>query len=418
MTARVVIARPRSLLVLAGGHASADLCQGAVPTMIPFLIAQRGLSLSATTTLLVAMTIASSVLQPLFGWLADRRASGWLMAVALACAGAGIAVAGAVDGYVPMLLAVALNGLGVAAFHPEAARRLESVDPASRATAMSVFALGGNAGFALAPMLLTPAILLAGLPGAAVVLVPALACAGLLARPGALDGLSAGTPARSEPLTPPAAGADQWGPFAWLVAIAALRSGVYFGLQAFIASYVITYLGAGQALGNTALTVMLVAGAIGTLAGGRLADRHDRRVVLAAFLLAIPPLMALLLTLRDTAAAMALVALVGFATIGNFSLTVVMGQEYLPRRPALASGITLGLAIGLGGLIAAALAPLTEHIGIPPVLWILAALPLPAAALAAMLPKPASPGSPPAVTANAGADAAAPWPAAGSHTGR
>jgi len=418
MTPRVVIARPRSLLVLAGGHGSADLCQGAVPAMIPFLISQRGLSLTATTTLLVAMTIASSVLQPLFGWLADRRASGWLMPAALACAGAGIAVAAAVDGFVPMLLAVALSGLGVAAFHPEAARRLEGVDPARRATAMGVFALGGNAGFALAPMLLTPAILLAGLPGAAVVLVPALACAGLLARPDALDGLSTGTPTRSEQLTPPGAGADQWGPFARLAAIAALRSGVYFGLQAFIASYFIVHLGASEALGNTALTVMLVAGALGTLAGGRLADRHDRRVVLAAFLLTIPPLMALLLAFADTAAAMALVALIGFATIGNFSLTVVMGQEYLPRRPALASGITLGLAIGVGGLIAAALGPLTEHIGIPAVLWILAALPLPAAALAAALPKPASPGHPPATTADVGADAAALWPAAGSRAGR
>lgn len=396
MTPHGVTAPRRSLLLLAAGHGSADLCQGAVPAMIPFLIAQRGLSLTATTTLLVAMTIASSVLQPLFGWLADRRVGGWLMPVALGCAGAGIAAAAAVDGYVPMLVAVALSGLGVAAFHPEAARRVQGVDEGRRATAMSWFALGGNAGFALAPAVLTPAILLAGLPGAAVVLVPALACAGLLARPGALEGLSAGRPVAIERANPPVA--DRWAPFAWLAAIAALRSGVYFGLQAFIATYFIIHLGASEALGNAALTVMLVAGAVGTLVGGWLGDRLDRRVVLAAFMLAIPPPLALLLALGDTVAATALVALVGFVTIGNFSLTVVMGQEYLPTRPALASGITLGLAIGIGGLIAAALGPVAEHAGIPAVLWILAALPLPAAALAAALPKPSPAPHPPAAS--------------------
>ncbi len=399
----VTTGRRASLLVLAAGHASADLCQGAVPAMIPFLISQRGMSLSATTTLLVTMTIASSLLQPLFGWLADRCASGWLMPVALGCAGAGIAVTAALDGYIVMLLAVALSGIGVAAFHPEAARRLERVEPGERATAMSIFAVGGNAGFALAPVLLTPAILIAGMPGAAVVLVPALACAGLLARPGVLGGLRASPSARSERVAAP--GADQWGPFACLVAIAALRSGVYFGLQALIATYFITHLGASDGLGNTALTVMLVAGALGTLAGGRLADSYDRRVVLAAFMLVIPPLMALFVAVGDTVGAMALIALVGFATIGNFSLTVVMGQEYLPTRPALASGITLGLAIGIGGLIAAALGPLAEHIGIPAVLWILAALPLPAAALAAALPKPVAPShARTGDVANAGAD--------------
>jgi len=386
--------RDPGVAVLSAGHGSADFCQGAIPAMVPFLVSQRGLSLTATTSLLVVMTIASSVLQPLFGWIADRRASAWLAPAALCLAGLGIALVAIADGYVAMLLAATLSGLGVAAFHPEAARRIQRVDPERRATAMSVFALGGNAGFALAPIVLTPAILLGGLPAAAIALLPALACAALLLRS------AAGAPAADAPRAPGSAAAprreDAWGPFARLAAIAALRSGVYFGLQAFIAAYFIAHLGATEAVGNTALTVMLVAGAAGTLAGGRLADRYDRRAVLAVFMVAIPPLLALLLAIGDITAAIAVVALVGFATIGNFSLTVIMGQEYLPSRPGLASGITLGLAIGIGGLIAAALAPLADHAGIPVAIGVLGALPVFAAALAATLPPTARPARPPA----------------------
>ena len=312
-------ASPGALRLLAAGHASVDMCQGAVPALIPFLIAQRGLSFAASTTLLVAMTTASSLLQPLFGLLADRRPSRWLLPAGLACAGAGIALAGVLDGLAPMVLAVTLSGLGVAAYHPEAARRMRAVRAERRATEMSHFALGGNVGFALAPVALTPAVLLFGIPGAAVVLAPTLACAALFARapraapargPAGAGSDGDGAPAR-----------DRWAPFAGLTAMA------------------------------------------------------------------VPvPLLALLLVIAAPGPAIAVAALVGFATIGNFSVTVVMGQEYVPSRPALASGITLGLAIGIGGLIAAALGPLADEIGIHSVLWILAALPLPAALIAVALP--------------------------------
>lgn len=368
----------RRLATLATGHAAADMCQGAVPTMLPFLIAQRGLSFAGTTTLVVAMTTASSVLQPAFGWISDRRRSTRTLPLALVCGGVGVALAAVVPGLAAMVAAVALSGLGVAAFHPDAARRARAASGDRIATSMSVFSLGGNAGFALAPLLLTPAMLAFGVPGAALILVPVLIAAALLA----LDGPEPAPVAAAHA----AAGPDQWGAFLRLATIAALRSGVYFGLQAFLAAYFIGHLDATEATGNAALTVMLVAGAAGTLSGGRLADRVDRRLVLGGYMLAVPPLLAALLSTDDPVLATVLVALVGFATIGNYSVTVVMGQELLPNRLALASGVTLGFSIGLGGLVAAALGPLADHAGLPTVLWILAALPVPAVALAATLP--------------------------------
>jgi MFS transporter, FSR family, fosmidomycin resistance protein len=371
----------RRLPLLAAGHGCVDMCQGAVPAMIPFLIAQRGLSFASSTGLLLAMTISSSVLQPLFGTLADNRPKRWSMPLALCVAGAGITISGLVDGYAAMVAAIALGGLGVAAYHPEAAQHARAAGHGS-ATAMSWFSVGGNAGFALAPAAITPAVLLAGLPGAAIVLLPILACATLLAlHPPGLhpDATHTGDASAT-------AADDRWGPFTRLAGIAVLRTGVYFGLQAFLASYFIQRLDASKPVANGALMLMLAGGACGTLVGGRLGDRVDRRLVLGGFMIAVPALLALMLAIENTVVDLVVVTLIGFATVGNFSVTVVMGQEYLPSRTALAAGIMLGLAIGVGGLIAAAFGPVADQLGVETVLWLLALLPLPAVLLAATLP--------------------------------
>jgi FSR family fosmidomycin resistance protein-like MFS transporter len=183
---------------------------------------------------------------------------------------------------------------------------------------------------------------------------------------------------------------DQWIPFLRLAGVAAGRSGVYFGLQAFVAVYFIEQLGASTTEGNAALSVMLVAGAIGTLVGGQLADRLGRRTVLVGFLATLTPLL-LLLPLATPETGLVLLAVVGFFCLGNFSIIVVMGQKLLPGRTGVASGVTVGAAIGAGGLIAAALGILADHVGLTGVMLTIAALPLPTLALAVSLPPDPSP---------------------------
>ncbi len=380
----------RGLATLALAHASSDLCQGAVPALLPFLIEQRGYSYASATALVLTMTIASSVVQPIFGHAADRRATGALMPLGLVVGGAGIAVVGLCSGFGLTVAAVALSGLGVAAFHPEAARFASSLSGARSATGMGVFAVGGNAGFALGPLLVTPLVLGLGLAGTVwLMALPAIASLLLVVETGRLRRLRAGqghmagvVPARPAPR-------DQWAPFLVLAGVAAGRSGVYFGLQAFVAVFFIAHLGASTAEGNAALTVMVVAGALGTLVGGRLADRFGRRTILVSFLATLTPLL-LLLLLAGTLTAFVLLALIGFFCVGNFTITVVLGQELLPGRVGVASGVTLGAAIGAGGLIAAALGVLADHVGLTAVMLTIAALPLPTLALALTLPAAAT----------------------------
>ncbi len=374
--------RRGALATLAAGHACADLCQGAVPALVPFLVADRGLSYARTGLLVLVMALASSLLQPLVGLWADRVRAPRVVPAGVLLGGLGVTLLGQARGFGAMAAATALAGLGVALFHPEAARQATRAAGARAAGGLGGFAVGGSVGFALAPVLLTPAVLVAGPPATAVVLLPTLLVAVLLARLPVERPAAAGEDPRSTPADPP----DRSGAFALLTLVASLRAAAYFGVQAFLAVSLIDRLGASQGAANGALTVLLVAGAAGTLVGGRLADARGRRPVIAVSLAATAPLLALTLLAPTLWLAVGAAALVGFAVVASYSPTVVLGQELLPRHASLAAGTTLGLAIGAGGLAVSALGPLADAAGPVAALWALLAFPLAGAVLARRLP--------------------------------
>jgi FSR family fosmidomycin resistance protein-like MFS transporter len=131
--------------------------------------------------------------------------------------------------------------------------------------------------------------------------------------------------------------------------------------------------------------VMLAGGAAGTLAGGRLADRFGRRTVLIGSMLVLPVLIVGFLV-SPPALAMVFAGLAGAATIATFAVTIVMGQEFLPGRIGVASGVTIGLSIGLGGVGAPLLGLLADAHGLRSVFEVMTVFPLLALALSLTLP--------------------------------
>jgi FSR family fosmidomycin resistance protein-like MFS transporter len=250
---------------------------------------------------------------------------------------------------------------------------------------MSFFSVGGNAGFALGPALTTPLVILFGLPGALFLAVPALVMAAVLFHelPRMLGFKPEAVESEGETLT---YAPDHWGAFVRMIGVVTVRSFVYFGLVAFVASYYERVLDASPALGNTALTLMLFGGAAGTLTMGPLADRFGRRTILGVSMLALPPLV-FCFTLAGPFFGIAVLVLVGAATVGTFGITVVMGQEYLPARIGLAAGITMGLSIGLGGIGAPLLGLVADNAGLSFTMLVIGVLPLPGLILALTLPR-------------------------------
>jgi FSR family fosmidomycin resistance protein-like MFS transporter len=378
------LTRQRSIVLLSAAHLFDDLNQGVVPALLPFFIAERGFSIAAAAGLVLAANAASSVLQPIFGQLADRRSVPWLVPTGLLFAGLGVALAGLAPTYALVLCAVAVSGIGVAAFHPEAARQVHGLSGERRATAMSLFAVGGSLGFAVGPALATPIQIALGLRGTVLLVLPALGMAAVLFW-GGRRGVP-GNPGRIRASAEVSAG-DRWAPFTRLTAAVICRAMVFSGLNIFVPLYWIRVFGLSKAAGATALTVMLSAGVAGTLAGGWLADRIGRRVVVSGSLVALFPLLLAFVAFSNATASLLLLVPIGLALCAPFSVMTVMGQEYLPGRVGTASGVTIGLAVTLGGLTAPVLGRIADLHGVRAAVSALVVVPLVGAAVALTLPR-------------------------------
>ena len=228
------------MAVLSAGHLFTDVAQGSIPALLPFLIVRDHLSYAGASALILAATISSSVIQPLFGHLSDRRSLPWLMPIGPILGGIGVALAAIAPSYGWTFAAVVVSGIGVAAFHPEGSRFANYVSGARRSSGMSLFSVGGNVGFALGPALVTPLVLVFGLRGTLLVIIPTSLMG--LALVHELPRLKRFRVDLKRTAAAHGAPGDAWGPFTLLGLVIALRSFVYFGFVTFIPLYFISEL--------------------------------------------------------------------------------------------------------------------------------------------------------------------------------
>ncbi len=372
------------MALLSSGHFATDFSNGALPALLPFLKDRFSLSYTAVGAVILASQASSSLIQPLFGLWSDRRGAMWLLPAGVAVAGVGIALAADAPTYGLVLLLVLISGVGSAAYHPEGSKFAGFVSGRKRASGMAWFSIGGNLGFALGPIATTAVVAAFDLRGGLILAFPAVlvAAAFLISAPY----LRSFAPEPGAARTP--VGDDD--PFAMklLLGVIALRSVAWFGLVTFVPLWEVS-LGHSKSHGNHLLALMLFAGGVGTLALGPLADRFGRRPVLLASVFATGPLVLVFVLVGGVAGAITL-ALVGVCVVGTFGVTMVMGQEYMPRHVGTASGLVIGLSVGLGGVAAVGLGRLADMTSLRTALFVAAAAPLVASALAALLPSASS----------------------------
>lgn len=368
------------MAALSGGHLATDFANGALPALLPFLVARFDLSYTLAALVMLAWATSSSVIQPVFGLVSDRRGAVWLLPAGLVVGGVGMALAAAAPSYWLVVALVTVSGLGTAAYHPEGSKFAAYVSGRRRATGMSYFSIGGNLGYAFGPLAATVLVLEFGLRGGLLLAVPSLFAAAVLF--GVLRYLRTFVPIPER--RGGLAGESRPGALGLLLGVITFRSLAWFGLLTFVPLWEVS-LGHSEAYGGRLLAAMLLAGGLGTLAAGPLADRLGRRPVLTASTVATGPLILAYLVLGGIAGAVAL-ALVGVCVIGTFGVTMVMSQEYLPRHIGMASGLSIGFSIGLGGVAAVALGALADSIDLRTALYVSAAAPFVAIALCLLLP--------------------------------
>ncbi|MQP32039.1 MFS transporter [Rhodococcus erythropolis] len=351
---------------LTGTHVVNDLYQGAVPALLPFMMLERGYSYSAVAGITLAATGLSSVVQPAFGMLVDRKSRNWLVPTGFVTAATGIVVAAMSTTYIVTWLAIALAGIGIAAYHPPATNLARAAGGHSQ-KAMSVFSVGGTLGASLAPPFVTLVVGSLGLSGGYLLAVPAVVAAiwwiVAQARSAGTGTDAESAQSLSSQLAANGPVSDDWRSFTRLVLVTVCWSIPYVTTLSLVSPYVLNGLNGSSSSAAIVLSSFTLAGAAGTLLGGVLADRRGRRAsIRLGYLLAVPSLALLAAAPNVVIAELGIVCL-GFAMFLPFAPQVTLAQDYLPNRPGTASGVTLGLAMSVGGIASPLFGYLADHFG-------------------------------------------------------
>ena len=368
--------RNKYLLTLGTAHIFTDMNSGALPAMLPFLIAAGGLKYAEAAGLTFAVAISSTLTQPVFGFIADKMSKVWFWPFGVLLAGGGLSLIGFFPNhYWIMFIAAMICGIGIAAFHPEGARIANRMAGKKKGSGMSLFTVGGNIGIGVGPLIVTPALVYLGLKGSFVLAIPAITmCVVLFFLYPKMRSFAEDSEKKME--KPAGELKNEWLKFLWLSIAIISRSIIAHGFNIFLPLYWVNDLYQSKATSGLLITVMTFVGAVVTIVGGRLADRYGMNTIIKIGWIILIPATFFLTSITNPV--LLILMLVPIA-IGNFLVNtplIVLGQQYLPKNVGFASGITLGLGVSIGGVVAPLLGRYADIYGLTSTIKLLTLLPL------------------------------------------
>ncbi|SFA46867.1 MFS transporter, FSR family, fosmidomycin resistance protein [Anoxybacillus pushchinoensis] len=350
------------LIAISIGHLLNDAMQAVVPALFPILESSMRLSYTQIGWIAFTLNMTSSILQPVVGLFSDRYPSPSFLPLSMGASLLGMIGLAFAPNFFFVLLSVLFIGFGSAIFHPEGSRVVYFAARARRGFAQSIYQLGGNTGNALAPLFTALIFVPFGQKGAGwFVIVAALGMVVLfwVSKWYAVQ-LHQVNERRKETMEEKKQ-ISQKIIFALilLVLLVFARSWYYAGISNYYQFYLMKYYGISIRQAQLYLFVFMIAGAIGTVFGGPLADRFGRRNLIFASTLGTAPF-ALILPYVPLHFVLPIVFVTGFILSSSFATFVVYAQELLPGNVGMASGLIVGLAFGMGALGAVALGKIAD----------------------------------------------------------
>ncbi len=378
------------LAALSLAHGLNDAMQSIISAIYPLLKVNLSLSYGEIGLIALVYQISSSIMQPIFGYIFDKRPAGWFLPAGLLCTMSGLILIAYAQGLYALMAAVFVSGIGSSIMHPEASRITSLAASERRGLGQSIFQVGGSCGFSLGPLL--AAIFVREQSGVAkfailaflaiIALIPACRWYSSKIRRdrlemsdmGGLDAAKGCLPAKTI-----------WITMFILILLMFSKNFYSVSLSNYYTFYLMSKFGLSVQSAQMLLFVFLFSSALGTLLGGPIGDRYGRRLVIWWSILGSAPF-ALLMPYANLTFTVILSIFIGFIISSAFPAMLVYAQELLPMKVGFVSGIFFGFAFGAAGIASAVLGKLADFYGIDFVYGICAFFPL-AGIVAYFLPR-------------------------------
>ena len=362
--------------LFATGHFSVDWAQGAIPALLPYFISSCSLSYQDAATLIFANMLLSSVSQPIFGYYSDKVSKPWFAPLGTVLCGLCLTLLAFTQNYWFIFLCSMFSGFGSSIYHPEAARMVNNIAGDRKGQALGTFSVGGNAGFAIGPMVAGACAYAFDIHGLVIFgIVNAIIAFILYHQMPHILALVNDANLAEKQAHPGEVLTNDWSAFGRLSVVIFVRSVGFTVCNTFIPLYWIHVLYTSPSTGSLALSILFSMGVVITFLGGVLADRFGFLRVLRGSMLIMIPSMFFLVNSTNLITATLLLIPVAFSLFAAYSPIVVLGQTYLGKNVGFASGVTLGLTTTIGGLISPIVGWGADQWGIPTALqclWICA----------------------------------------------
>ena len=362
-------------------HLLNDSLQAVIPAMFPILEKDMGLTYTQLGLIAFALNMVASVLQPVVGYISDKKPMPYALPIGMTSSFLGIAGIAFAPEYWMIVVSVIFLGFGSAVFHPEGSRVSYMAAGSKRGLSQSIYQVGGNSGQALAPLISAFILVPLGQIGAALFLFVAALGIFILTKISrwykeVLEQEKLQKVKKRLLSSLPEMTKKQVGmALTLLLIIIFARSFYVTNITSFYIFHLMESYDLTIQQGQLYIFLFLGLGAAGTFFGGPLADKIGRKNVIVLSLL-VPIPLAIALPYMPLFALLFMLGLIGFFIMLSFSVTVVYAQELVPSKIGTMAGLTVGLAFGMGAIGGVVIGILMDSIGVYETMVLVSFLPL------------------------------------------